>query len=269
MAPDAAGRDFIDFYLDAMKTAEGTAGPRLIDVLDLHWYPEATGDGQRVIDDGVTPGEVDARLQAPRSLWDPSYTETSWIAQTSTLGPIALVPRMVQKIAAHYPGTRLSFSEYYYGAGADISGGLAEADVLGVFGREGVFAAASAPLSDAPTPFLFAGFAMYRNYDGKGGTFGDTSIAAVDSATDQTSSYASVASSDPTNVIVVLVNKKSTALTAGITIRHTAHLAGADAFVLTSAAAAPTAASPLTQVATNAFSYAMPARSATTLVFHP
>ena len=40
----------------------------LVDVLDLHWYPEATGDGHRIIDEGVSPGEVYARLQAPRSL---------------------------------------------------------------------------------------------------------------------------------------------------------------------------------------------------------
>ena len=208
------------------------------------------------------------RVQAPRSLWDPSYTETSWIAQYSTFGPINLIPRMMQKIAAHYPGTRLSFSEYDYGAGADISGGLAEADVLGIFGRDGVFAAASDLLS-ATNTFLFAGFAMYRNYDGAGATFGDTSITAANSATDLTSSYASVFASNPTNVIVVLLNKQTTALTAGITIAHTAHLTGANAFVLTSAAPAPSAASPLTQVATNAFSYAMPPMSATTLVFHP
>ena len=43
------------------------------------------------------------------------------------------------KIAAHYPGTKLSISEYNYGAGGDISGGIAQADVLGVFGREGLF----------------------------------------------------------------------------------------------------------------------------------
>jgi len=33
-------------------------------------------------------------------------------------------------------------TEYYYGGGDHISGGLAQADVLGILGREGVFAAA-------------------------------------------------------------------------------------------------------------------------------
>jgi len=38
------------------------------------------------------------------------------------------LPRMLAKIAAHYPGTKLSLSEYNYGAANDISGGVAQAD---------------------------------------------------------------------------------------------------------------------------------------------
>jgi hypothetical protein len=267
-APDANNRDFLEFYLDGMKMAEQTAGKRLLDVLDIHWYPEAQGDGKRIVDDGTSPGEVDARLQAPRSLWDPTYTETSWITQYSTNGPINLIPRLQKKIDDHYPGTKLSISEYNYGAGGDISGGIAEADVLGVFGREGVFAAAVWILSQT-NDYLFAGFAMYRNYDGKGGTFGDTEIDAQNSATDKTSVYASVSSTNGTNVIVVAINKEQTAVTAGITLKHTAELKGADVYTLTSAGPMPVKGAALTSVATNAFSYSMPPRSVTTLVFHP
>jgi hypothetical protein len=266
-APDAMNRDFLDFYLDAMKTAEGTAGKRLVDVLDVHWYPEAQGDGHRIVDDGVTPGEVQARLQAPRSLWDPSYTETSWITGCCSNGPIALIPRLMKKITDHYPGTKLSFSEYNYGAGADISGGLAQADALGVFGREGLFAASTWLMSQTNT-FLFAGFAMYRNYDGQGGTFGDTSIDLANSDIANTSAYASVVSKSGANVIVVAVNKSDQPLDAGITIKHTA-LAGADTYVLTSAGPSPQKGAALQAVAANAFLYHMPARSVTTLVFHP
>ncbi|MCA9696710.1 MAG: endoglucanase A, partial [Myxococcales bacterium] len=43
-APDQSG-EFIDFYLDELAAAEVDAGARLVDVLDLHWYPEATGNG--------------------------------------------------------------------------------------------------------------------------------------------------------------------------------------------------------------------------------
>jgi hypothetical protein len=267
-ASDAANRDWIEFYLDSMKAAEQTAGQRLVDVLDVHWYPEATGGGARITDDGVSAAEVAARLQAPRSLWDSTYTETSWITQDSTNGPINLIPLLMGKISGHYPGTKLSISEYNYGAGGDISGGLAEADVLGVFGVQGLFAASSWLLSQTNT-FLFAGFAMYRNYDGQGATFGDTSISLVDSDTVNTSAYASIASASPTDVVVVAINKETSAVKAGITVKHTAALSAADVYVLTSAGAAPVKGTGLTAVATNAFSYSMPARSATTIVFHP
>jgi hypothetical protein len=267
-APDANGADFLDFYLDAMKVAEQAAGKRLVDVLDVHWYPEATGDGHRIVDDGVTPGEVDARLQAPRSLWDPTYVESSWITQCCSNGAIQLIPRLTDKINQRYPGTKLSLSEYNYGAGGDISGGIAQADVLGVYGREGIFAASTWLMSQTNT-FLFAGFAMYRNYDGQGGAFGDTSISAADSDAVKTSVYASVASGGAPQVIVVAINKTTSALVAGIPITHTAMLGGADVYTLTSAAPAPKKGAALTAVATNAFSYTMPPRSVTTLVFHP
>jgi hypothetical protein len=268
-APDAAGRDYLNFYLDTMKAAEATAGKRLVDVLDLHWYPEATGGGVRITDTGTGAAEVDARLQAPRSLWDTTYAETSWIEQYGTAGPIGLIPRLKAKIAAHYPGTQLAFSEYYYGAGADISGALAEADVLGVFGRESVFAANVWPMQDASTTnFLWAAFAMYRNYDGAGATFGDTSVQLVDSDNAKTSAFASTNSAGGATVTVVAINKTTSALTAGITLKASS-VTTADTYVLTSAAAAPKKGASIAAVGTNAFRYTMPARSVTTLVFKP
>jgi hypothetical protein len=266
-APDANNRDFIEFYLDAMKSAEQSAGKRLLDVLDVHWYPEAEGDGHRIVDDGVTPGEVTAREQAPRSLWDPTYTETSWITQWSTNGPIRLIPRLKDKIDAHYPGTGLSISEYNYGAGGHISGAIAQADVLGVFGREGVFAA-SVWLMSQSNDFLFGAFAMYRNYDGQGGAFGDTSIMTTTSSVESCTAYGSVDSGDPARVVVVAINKHASPLVAGFTVKHTS-LASADVYVLTEASATPAHGGSLAAVDANAFSYTMPAQSVTTIVFHP
>ncbi len=267
-APDANNRDFLEFYLDSMKTAATTAGKRLLDVLDVHWYPEATGGGTRITDQGTSAAEVTARIQAPRSLWDPTYTETSWITQDSTNGPIELIPLLTKKIADHYPGTKLSISEYNYGGSTDISGGIAEADVLGIFGYQGLFAAAMWPLA-ATSPYIFGGFAMYRNYDGNGATFGDTSVDSTTSAVDTSSVYASVSSTAPTNVVVVAINKNTTAMTAGITLTHDVHLPHADVYTLTSAGSSPVKGTVIDEVATNAYHYAMPPMSVTTLVFHP
>ncbi len=267
-APDANGRDFIEYYLDAMKAAEASAGTRLLDVLDVHWYPEAQGGGRRIVDDGTSADEVAARLQAPRSLWDPGYTEDSWITKYSTNGPIALIPLLQKKIDAHYPGTKLSFSEYYYGGGGHISGGIAQADVLGVFGRENVFAATMWEGSSM-NAFIFGAFAMFRNYDGQGATFGDTSIEAQSSDVEQSAVYASTFASDPTKVIVVALNKQGNPLKAGITLAHPVELKAADVYTLTSAGSTPMKQTAITAVATNAFNYEMPPFSVSTLVFHP
>lgn len=183
-AADANNRDFLDFYLAGMKQAEAANGKRLLDVLDLHWYPEAQGDGHRITDDGDTAGERTARVMAPRSLWDATYVETSWIAQ-DYLGnkPINLIPSLKAKIDAQYPGTKLAFTEYNYGGSASPSGMVAQADVLGVFAQQGVFAASNWGLGSGSTAQI-AGFRAWLDYDGKGSQAGDqiAPVTGVDPA---------------------------------------------------------------------------------------
>ena len=110
-----------------MQQASVTAGERLLDVLDIHFYTSTPDD----------PADI---VQAPRSLWDPTYMENSWIAQ-SIPGPIELLPRLQADINQYDPGTKLSISEYNYGGGDEIAGAIAEADALGIFGEQGVYAA--------------------------------------------------------------------------------------------------------------------------------
>lgn len=264
-ASDAGGRDFVDFFLDTMSAAETSAGHRLLDVLDLHWYPEATGAGTRIIEDSADAAIIAARLQAPRSLWDDSYVETSWITSCCSGGAIRLIPRLREQIAAHYPGTRLAFSEYNYGGATQISGGIAEADVLGIFGREGVFAATEWPMAGSE-PFIVGGLRMYRNYDGSGGHFGDTSVHAATSDVVQSSVYASVDAGHPERMVVIAINKADTMQSAGIAITHTHRFTTAHTYTLTSAGATPVHGADVAITATNAFVYAMPPLSVTTLV---
>lgn len=262
-ASDNGNRDFINFFLDGMRAAGTQQNKRLLDVLDLHWYPEATGGGTRVIGEDTSAAVVAARLQAPRSLWDPTYTETSWVASFNG-APLQLIPTVRAQIAAHYPGTGIAFTEYYYGGGAHISGALAQADVLGIFGREGVHTAALWPMSST-IPFISAAFSMFRSFDGAGGAFGDTSVQANNPSPANYSVYASVDAANPGRMVLVVINKQSTAKTAVLNVTHGTSFSRAQVFQLTSASPNPMRGNDVA-VTGNSLRYTMPALSVTTLV---
>jgi mannan endo-1,4-beta-mannosidase len=167
---------FIDYYLDLMKRSDGRDGRRTLDVLDLHWYPEARGDGARITESqsAYSRANADARMQAPRTLWDPDYTEDSWIAKWFS-GYLPLLPNIVNSIETYYPGTKLSITEYSYGAADHISGGVAMADVLGIFGKYGLYLSTYWHLG-GDYDYVSAAYRIYRNYDGANSTFGDTKV---------------------------------------------------------------------------------------------
>jgi hypothetical protein len=259
--PDAQG-EFIDYYLAAMKSQDDAHGKRLIDYLDLHWFSEAKGDdGTRVVDVEDSTARS-ARIQAPRSLWDPTYTENSWITQTTfptasdpPLGPIALIPRIRQKIAASYPGTKLAIGSWLFGGSNDISGAIAVADTLGIFGREDVGVAA---LARAPGSFSLAGFHAFTNYDGQGSHFGDTSISAQAADAARVSAYASVDQKNPGRVVLVLINRSDSATRVGIRLAHPNLYGSADVYELGPSSSNLANRGVLRATASNAFSYPMP-----------
>ena len=195
-ASDANNRDFLDFYLSGMRAAEKKAGKRLLDCLDIHFYPEAQG-ATRVTED--KPGNAEARIQAPRSLWDASYVEKSWITQSLGNKPIALLPRLFKQIATHYPGTKLTITEYHYGGRNEISGALSQADVLGIYGRYGVFAACIWGMSAKDT----AQMAGFRAFD----SFGEQGLKVSGETPAEDSVYAARSSKRPGRLSIVALNK--------------------------------------------------------------
>lgn len=196
---------YLAYYLARMKEASDKSGKRLLDVLDVHWYPEAKGAGTRIVfTQGKAEETAEARVQAPRSLWDSTYTEDSWIA--SNLGePIALIPKLKEMIDKHYPGTKLSFTEYEYGGGYHPSGGAALADVLGVFGKYGIYMANYWMVEWGA--YSLAAFRLYRNYDGKGGVYGDINVKAGTSDAEKMTVYASLEKDNSNALHVILINK--------------------------------------------------------------
>ncbi|MDX3112284.1 glycoside hydrolase family 44 protein [Streptomyces scabiei] len=208
--PDRAahgGVQFAPWYLQQMRAYQQAHGRRILDYFDEHIYPQQSGVSGSA-DDTATQA---LRLRSTRQLWDPSYVDESWINQ-----PIQFIPRMRSLVDQNYPGTKLAVSEYNWGALDHVDGGLAEADVLGIFGREGLDLATLWSPPKATDPGAYA-FRMYRNYDGKGGTFGDTAVHAASADQDKLSVYAAERSTDHATTVVV-VNKTTGDLTAPVTL---------------------------------------------------
>jgi len=220
---------FPDKYLPAIKTASDAYGKPLVDVYDFHWYSEATDGTTRVVNltsSSLTDAQVQAIVQSPRSLWDPTFTENSWITNDVLGGPIRLLPRLQSKINAEFPGTKIAITEYNNGGDNHIAGTIAQADNLGIFGSQGIFAATLWPLTSAP-PYILGGFRAFRGFDGANANFGDTSLASSSSDISKVAVYASTDSTTPGRVVFVAINRtKSPLVTAisGMTLSGTATL---------------------------------------------
>jgi hypothetical protein len=197
---------FISAYLDEMAKNEQKYGIRLLDVLDVHYYSEARGQC-RVTEcrDESHTSCVQARVQAVRSLWEDGYIEDSWIGQWLKQC-LPVIKRLNQSIDKYYPNTKLSFTEYDLGGGGQISGAVAQADILGLFGKTGVYLATLWP--DASNcDYQMSAINLYTNYDGKGGSFGNTHVAAECSDIENAYAYAAIKDADESVVTVVIANK--------------------------------------------------------------
>jgi fibronectin type 3 domain-containing protein len=221
---------FPDKYLPAIKTASATYGKPLVDVYDFHWYPEATdGSGNRVTDltgSTLTAAQVQAIVQSPRSLWDTTFTENSWITADVLGGPIYILGRLQSRIATENPGMKISITEYNNGGGQHIAGTIAQADNLGIFGAQNLFAANLWPLNST-SPYILAGFRAFRDFDNANSNFGDTSLQSTSSNVANVVVYASTDSAVPGRVVFVAINRStSTQVTAinGLSLSGTAHL---------------------------------------------
>lgn len=265
-APDANGRNFINYYLDAMKQAEIKYGKRLIDVLDIHWYPEARGGGVRITEDDATDPVAVARIQAPRTLWDETYTEDSWIGQW--FSPVKLILSMKDKISTYYPGTKLAITEYYYGGGDHISGAIAQADVLGIFGQQDVFAANLWHCGNTDDRSIYGGFSMYLNYDGAGNKIGTNSVSAVCDNSQIGSIYGTINDSSANKMHLVAINKTNTYTIAEIKIGPISGPKKVTVYDIDSTHFTPKVKT-IFGISSGSFQYLMPPLSVSTFVIEP
>jgi hypothetical protein len=242
-SPDRAahgGQPLIEFYLDRMRAQEQATGVRLLDYLDLHYYAQG-GVGTTAI---------------TRSLWDPTYTDPSWINDR-----IALLPRMHAWVDEHYPGTKLSLSEYDLTGFDDDSvvGTLVQADTLGIFAREGLdmamrWAPPSANQRQADA------WRIFRDYDGAGARFGSTWVRSVSADESRLAVYGAQRADGGLTLLVI--NKTTGALESRLTVAGVTPAGPARAYRWTGAGIGRVADQPLSGGGLDA---SFPARSLTLL----
>lgn len=208
---------FLPWYLQKMKEYEDAHGVRLVDYLDVHAY--LSPDGLPDTHDDAKPANDTLRLTSTRTFWDPSYMPPradmiGMNAKWGTGNP-QLVRRLKKWIADYYPGTKIAITEYNWGAFDHITGFLAQTDILGIFGREGVDVATiwTAPGPTQPASYAFR---MFLNYDGAGGAYGSTNAQATSEDIDQLTVFASTRADGKLTVLVL--NKTTTALTSMLTV---------------------------------------------------
>jgi hypothetical protein len=280
------GTPLLEYYLQQFAAYDTKNKVRLLDYLDLHTYFAAYYNGKSVA--FTTAGDTgmqQARLNSTRVLWDSTYTDPNYPQPNYTTDPNytsscspplqapQLIPMMKSWVADDYPGTKLAIDEYNWGGLEAINGALAQADILGIFGREGLDLGTFWPTTNPSEqmPGMMA-FEVYRNYDGANSTFGDTALASTSDNQAVLSVYGALRTSDGV-VTVVVINKTYGDLTATLSLANFTPNSPAKVFLysnsnLAAIVAQPdlTVTPPATGSTTSTVSTTFPAQSLTLLV---
>lgn len=276
------GVPLIEYYLQQFAAYEKAHGTRLLDYLDLHTY--FVPDNLAFSTGGDTQAQK-IRLNSTRVFWDPTYTDPNfaqpnyltdakYTASCNTpLQAPQVIPMMKQWVANDYPGTKLAITEYNWGGLEHISGALAQADILGIFGREGLDIGTlwGAPDSSTQIPGLMA-YEVYRNYDGGGSAFGDEAITSTSADQGKLSIYGALRSKDNT-ITVVVINKTYGDFTTTLNLDNFSASGPAQAFLYSNANLKAIVAQPTITVTaptggstTSTLSTTFPAQSITLLI---
>jgi hypothetical protein len=158
------------------------------------------------------------------------------------------------------PGMGLAITEYNWGPDQGLSSALAQVEILGIFGREGVDLATRWTRPEAGSVVERA-FRLFLDYDGNGSRVEGDSVRAISSNIDLLGSYA--VDLEGERLMLVLVNKDTTTTTAELSFAQP--LSGAWTLYRFGAA---TDVAPVGNgtIAGSALTLSLPARSASLLV---
>lgn len=201
---------FYPWLLQKIQAYKQQTGIQLINVLTVHGYTDGPND------DNQTATQAQRNRQT-RILWDPNFQDPFWFGDIGIVGrngrAVNWIPTMKAWVNQYCPGLQIGITEYNWGNEANLNGATTQADVLGIYGREGVELANRWGVAEdgnsTPAKYhvTFLASKIYRNYDGKNSTFGDTSVSATVENPDNLSAFAAVRASDGA-LTVMVINKQ-------------------------------------------------------------
>ncbi|MEI6076310.1 MAG: glycoside hydrolase family 44 protein [Verrucomicrobiota bacterium] len=220
---DAAS--YYPWLLAQCQNYQTTNGTRILDYMTLHYYAALSGT------EGSLPRTLQ-RNRSTRTLWDSNYVDESWINSK-----ICLIPTMKNWVATNYPGTKIGITEYNWEGDGNIEGAVMQAEVLGIYGREGLdMATRWGSSANNPTNIIFKAMKIYRNYDGIKSTFGDTSVSTIGTANpDDLSAFAAERSPDKALTVMVMNKLPVGNRTVTLSLSNYVHNGSAQVWQLTSA----------------------------------
>jgi len=259
---------FTSYYLNEFKKASDANGRRLLDIYDVHWYPpEDDGAGHGICDNIEDARVFNARMQAPRTLWDTSYVYpnttypnggSSWVNKSWNAAFLPVLTRFKADIQNYYPDTNIAITEYTYGPSHQWATGIATADFLGICGKYGVYMTNYWQQGG----YIDTAMKIFRNYDGFHSTYGDTNVPATMSDKVNSSIYASISDSNNFPLHMIVLNKnQDNAINGTFTITSSHSFSSGRVFAFDANGSNIREITPVSSITGNSFTYSIPQKS--------
>ncbi|HTR34493.1 MAG TPA: glycoside hydrolase family 44 protein [Bryobacteraceae bacterium] len=257
---------YYPWLLQQFHAYQQQTGTRLLDVLTVHCYNGAP-DGS---DDSVSGQQY--RNRETRILWDPTFQDPSWYGDIGINGRVInWIPTLKAMVSQYDPGLEIGCTEYNWGDEPNLNGATTQADVLGIYGREGFDLATrwtvAKNTNTNPTTYYptYLASQIYRNYDGNDSTFGETSVEASVANPDNLSAFAAVRESDGA-LTVMVINKQQGSTPVTLNLANFASSGAVQAWQVNSPAQTSIARLADLNVTNNSLSATVPSQSITLFV---
>jgi fibronectin type 3 domain-containing protein len=226
---------YYPWLLQQLYAYKQQTGTQLIDILTVHCYNQIPGNS----DDSLAGQQT--RNSETRILWDPTFQDPSWYGDIGINGRVLnWIPILKAMVNQYHPGLQIGCTEYNWGDEPNLNGATAQADVLGIYGREGFDLATRWTVAEntgtTPTTYYVTYLAsqIYRNYDGNNSTFGDVSVSATTPNPDNLSAFAATRTSDGA-LTVMVINKQQGSTSVTVSLANFGTTGAAQAWQIDSA----------------------------------